>query len=72
MARFPGWRVPLAEGIKSVVEVPVMVGGQLNDPLLANSVVRDGSADLIAIGEWLKLEPNWPRRAWAALHTRAE
>jgi len=68
VARFPGWRVPLAEGIKSVVDVPVMVGGQLSDPLLANSVVRDGSADLIAIGEWLKLEPDWPRRAWARVH----
>jgi 2,4-dienoyl-CoA reductase-like NADH-dependent reductase (Old Yellow Enzyme family) len=68
VARFPGWRVPLAEGIKSVVDVPVMVGGRLDDPALADSVVRDGSADLIAIGEQLRAQPDWPRRAWAALH----
>jgi len=68
VARFPGWRVPLAEGIKSVVDVPVMVGGQLGDPALANSVVRDGSADLIAIGEQLQAQPDWPAQAWAALH----
>lgn len=72
VARFPGWRVPLAEGIKSVVDVPVMVGGQLNDPILADSVVRDGSADLIAIGDWLRLEPDWPLRAWVMLHEQAE
>jgi NADPH2 dehydrogenase len=71
VARFPGWRVPLAEGIKSVVDVPVMVGGQLDDPVLANSVIRDGSADLIAIGERLQLDPDWPLRAWAALHEHA-
>jgi len=72
VARFPGWRVPLAEGIKSVVDVPVMVGGQLDDPALADSVIRDGSADLIAIGERLRLDPDWPLRAWAALHEHAD
>src|SRR5262249_20119884 len=71
VARFPGWRVPLAEGIKSVVGVPVMVGGQLDDPKLANSVVRDGSADLIAIAERLRFDLGWPLRAWAALHQPA-
>ena len=72
VARFPGWRVPLAQGIKSVVDVPVMVGGQLDEPALADSVVRDGSADLIAIGEQLRVQPDWPARAWAALHKPGE
>lgn len=67
VARFPGWRVPLARGIKSVVDIPVMVGGQLDDPALADSVVRDGSADLIAIGERLLSDPDWPLRAWSEL-----
>lgn len=68
VARFPGWRVPLAEAIKSVVDVPVLVGGQLDDAALADSVIRDGSADLIAIGERLRSDPDWPRRAWGALN----
>lgn len=72
VARFPGWHVPLAEGIKTVVNVPVMVGGQLDDPALADSVIREGSADLIAIGERLHAQPGWPMRAWAALHEHAE
>jgi 2,4-dienoyl-CoA reductase-like NADH-dependent reductase (Old Yellow Enzyme family) len=71
VARFPGWRVPLAEALKSVVDIPLLVGGQLDDPLLADSVIRDSSADLIAIGERLHSEPSWPERAWAALHGSA-
>jgi 2,4-dienoyl-CoA reductase-like NADH-dependent reductase (Old Yellow Enzyme family) len=67
VARFPGWRVPLAREIKAVTDVPIMVGGRLDDPHLADSVIEDGSADLIAIGKRLKAEPDWPQVAWAAL-----
>ncbi len=67
IARFPGWQVPLAAGIKAVVEVPVLVGGLSDDPALADSVIRDGSADLVALSEILRTAPHWPRDAWAAL-----
>ena len=63
LARFPGWCVPLAAAIKAVVDVPVMVGGLLADPELADSVVADGSADLVALGESLRAEPRWPHYA---------
>jgi 2,4-dienoyl-CoA reductase-like NADH-dependent reductase (Old Yellow Enzyme family) len=67
IAQFPGWQVPLAAAIRAVVEVPVLVGGLLDDPTLADSVIRDGSADLVALGEVLRTEPLWPQEAWAAL-----
>lgn len=67
IAQFPGWQIPLAEGIKAVVDVPVLVGGLLDDPVLANSVIRDRSADLIAVGERLQHDPSWPRVAQALL-----
>lgn len=67
VAQFPGWQLPFAEGVKAVVDVPVMVGGLLDDPQLAESAIRDQSADMIAIGERLKYDPSWPERARAAL-----
>ncbi|GAB4108634.1 MAG: NADH:flavin oxidoreductase [Roseiflexaceae bacterium] len=67
VARFPGWRVPLAQSIKAVVDVPVMVGGLLADAELADSVIRDGSVDLVALGESLRAEPRWPQYARHAL-----
>jgi 2,4-dienoyl-CoA reductase-like NADH-dependent reductase (Old Yellow Enzyme family) len=67
LARFPGWCVPLAAAIKAVVDVPIMVGGLLADPELSDSVIADGSADLVALGESLRAEPRWPHYAQSVL-----
>lgn len=70
IARFPGWRVPIAAGIKAVVDIPVMVGGLLDDADLADSVIRDGAADLVSVGERMRVDPDWPRQAHALLSQR--
>jgi 2,4-dienoyl-CoA reductase-like NADH-dependent reductase (Old Yellow Enzyme family) len=70
IARFPGWRVPIAAGIKAVVDIPVMVGGLLDDAELADSVIREGSADLVSVGERMRAEPDWPHQARAFLSQR--
>ncbi len=57
-----GCNVPLAEAIKSVVKIPVIVVGRLNDPLLAESVLQEGKADLIAIGRGLLADPYIPQK----------
>lgn len=67
LARFPGWRVPLAASLKPLVDVPVMVGGGLDDPLLADSVVRDRSVDLVVVGRALHQDPLWPQQAMHAI-----
>jgi 2,4-dienoyl-CoA reductase-like NADH-dependent reductase (Old Yellow Enzyme family) len=72
LARFPGWCVPLAAAIKAVVDVPIMVGGLLADPELADSVIADGSADLVALGESLRAEPRWPHYAHSVLFDREQ
>jgi 2,4-dienoyl-CoA reductase-like NADH-dependent reductase (Old Yellow Enzyme family) len=72
IARFPGWCVPMAAGIRAVVDIPVMVGGLLDEPELADSVIRDGGADLIAVGDRMRIEPDWPHVAHALLLQRAE
>jgi len=45
-----GCYLHLAEGIKKVVKVPVIAVGRLDDADLAEEVVTQGKADLIAIG----------------------
>jgi 2,4-dienoyl-CoA reductase-like NADH-dependent reductase (Old Yellow Enzyme family) len=67
IAHFPGWCVPMAAGIKAVVDIPVMVGGLLDDAVLADSVIRDGGADLISVGARMRVEPDWPQQAHAIL-----
>ncbi|MEW6547809.1 MAG: NADH:flavin oxidoreductase [Bacillota bacterium] len=63
----PGYFVPLAEGIKRVVEVPVVVTGGITDPFFADGIVRAGKADLVGIGRALLADPDWARKAIASL-----
>jgi len=53
----------LAQGVKQVVDVPVISSNRYSDPLLAEQVLRQGSADLIALGRPLIADPEWPRKA---------
>jgi 2,4-dienoyl-CoA reductase-like NADH-dependent reductase (Old Yellow Enzyme family) len=67
IAHFPGWCVPMAAGIKAVVDIPVMVGGLLDDAVLADSVIRDNGADLISVGARMRVDSDWPHHAHAIL-----
>ncbi len=64
VAQFPGWCLPLATSIKHFVpDIPVMGSGLLDEPHLADSVVRDGSVDLIMLDQTLRTNPDWPHLA---------
>ena len=63
MAQFPGWRAPLAAAIRTLVDVPIIVGDVNDDANFASSLIDDHSADLIAFDGLLCDDPAWPRRA---------
>jgi 2,4-dienoyl-CoA reductase-like NADH-dependent reductase (Old Yellow Enzyme family) len=65
--RGPGYLVPLAQGIRRAVSIPVIAVGKLDAPALANQVIEEGKADLVAVGSRLLKDPEWPRSAAAAL-----
>lgn len=54
---------PLAQGIKEVSSVPVMVADRIHDPLIAEQVIQTGQADLIGIGRALLTDPELPDKA---------
>ena len=61
--------VHLAQGIKSVVGIPVITVGRIRTPELANRILEEGKADLISMGRALIADPNLPMKA---LHERRE
>jgi 2,4-dienoyl-CoA reductase-like NADH-dependent reductase (Old Yellow Enzyme family)/thioredoxin reductase len=61
MAEPPGIFVPLAEGIKRVVSVPVIAVGRI-PPEIGESVLGDGKADFISIGKALLADPHLPQK----------
>lgn len=57
-----GLNVDAAAAVKAAVGVPVIAVGKLNDPLLAESVVAEGKADLVAVGRGLVADPDWANK----------
>ncbi|WP_211748521.1 NADH:flavin oxidoreductase/NADH oxidase [Paenibacillus sp. Marseille-Q4541] len=53
------YQVPLARAIKQNVGVPVIAVGRLDDAALANAVVGNEDADLVAVGRGMLKNPYW-------------
>lgn len=53
--------LPLAEGVKKVVAVPVIAVSRI-PPDIGESALREGKADFIAIGRGLIADPHLPRK----------
>ena len=62
MAEEAGYFIPLAEGIKKAVKVPVIAVGKIHDPFLAEDTIRQGKADLVAMGRALIADPDLPNK----------
>jgi 2,4-dienoyl-CoA reductase-like NADH-dependent reductase (Old Yellow Enzyme family)/thioredoxin reductase len=55
--------VHLAQGIKSVVGIPVIAVGRIRTPELANQILEEKKADLISMGRALIADPDLPTKA---------
>ncbi len=60
----PGALLPLAAAVKQVVTVPVIAVGKLTLPV-AEQALRDGKADVVAIGRALIADPDIPNKVMA-------
>ena len=52
-----------AQCIKSAISAPVLACNRINDPLLAENIIQEGSADLIAMTRALIADPDLPNKA---------
>lgn len=59
----PGAFVYLARGIRSAVSVPVIASNRINDPHVAEAILREGSADMVTMARALIADPNLPHKA---------
>lgn len=64
---YPGYHVPYGAKIRESLGVPVIAVGILEDPSLAESVLQQGQADIIALARGLLRDPYWPNTAAMAL-----
>ena len=53
----------LAQAIKKTVDIPVIAVNRINDPFLAEEILREGKADLIGMCRALIADPELPNKA---------
>lgn len=58
-----GHLVQFASYMKQHLHIPVIAVGRINDPELAEGILREGHADLVAIGRGLLADPDLPNKA---------
>jgi 2,4-dienoyl-CoA reductase-like NADH-dependent reductase (Old Yellow Enzyme family)/thioredoxin reductase len=49
--------------IRKALQFPVMVVGRINDPVVADEIIREGKADLVCMGRGLLADPEMPKKA---------
>lgn len=65
MSSHEGWRFPLGRRLREASGLPVIAVGPVRWPETAERALKDGDADLIALGRPLLADPAWPRKAGA-------
>ncbi|PAE10808.1 NADPH dehydrogenase [Niallia circulans] len=66
------YQVPLARAFKQELNVPVIAVGRLDSAELANSVIGNEDADLVAVGRGMLRNPYWTIEAAAQLRKETE
>lgn len=67
----PGYQVPMARRIREEAGIPSMAVGLISEPQQAEQALRDGAADMIALGRGMTYDPRWAWHAAEALRESA-
>ncbi len=67
----PGYQVGFAAEVKRQSGLPTIAVGQITDARQAETIVRSGQADLVALARAMLFDPHWPWHAAEALHAQA-
>jgi NADPH2 dehydrogenase len=63
IAAGPGYQTPFAAAVKTAVKIPVIAVGQISSAIQAETILRTGQADMVALARVMLYNPRW---AWQA------
>ena len=66
------YQVPLARAIKQALDIPVIAVGRLDEPSLANAVIGNEDAELVAVGRGMLRNPYWTLEAATVLNKETD
>lgn len=64
-----GYQTDLAKQIRDAVDMPVIAVGMIIEPLQAETIIRTGQADMVALAREFLRDPHWTWRAAKALRS---
>ena len=64
-----GYQTDLAKQIRDAVDMPVIAVGMITEPLQAETIIRTGQADMVALAREFLRDPHWTWRAAKALRS---
>lgn len=64
-----GYMVELAAKAKEAVNIPVLAGGRMNDPDIAEAAIREGKIDAVVLGRAALADPEYPNKVLTG-HTK--
>jgi 2,4-dienoyl-CoA reductase-like NADH-dependent reductase (Old Yellow Enzyme family) len=66
----PGYQVPFSQRIRAEAGVATAAVGMITEPSQANSIIKEGQADIIFMAREFLREPYWPLHAAQELHEK--
>lgn len=63
----PGYQLDMAAAVKAAVGIPVIGVGLITEAEQAETAIRSGQADFVAVGRGMLFNPRWPWHAARAL-----
>jgi 2,4-dienoyl-CoA reductase-like NADH-dependent reductase (Old Yellow Enzyme family)/thioredoxin reductase len=60
-----GFNADNAVKFKQALKIPVLVAGRINDPRVAEDIIKSGKADIVHIGRQALADPDWPNKVAA-------
>ena len=55
----PGYQIDFAARIRAEADIPTMAVGQITDPMQAETILRTGQADMVALARAMLWDPHW-------------
>ena len=63
----PGYQLGFAQRIRAETGIATMTVGQVTDPVQAETILRTGQADMVALARGMLWDPNWVWKAAVAM-----
>lgn len=60
---YPGYQVHFAEKIKEITRLPVIAGGLVTEPTMAEEMIQNNRCDFVFLARELLRQPYWPLQA---------